>query len=79
MSLFLEYYLFLPKMVCKELQQIFLQNTMKPRILCLFNCVLHKRKINQNTLRFFIIERNRDTKFITILITEQQLPMYCVE
>jgi len=39
--------LFAPtKNVCKGLQQIFLQDTMEPKILGLFNCILHKRKLN---------------------------------
>jgi hypothetical protein len=68
---------------------------MEHKILCLFNCVLHKQKINQNTFRFSIIARNRDSKFkyiryqekiaederkiVIFLITGQQLLLYCVE
>jgi hypothetical protein len=40
-SLFLRNYLPPPERYAKRLQQIFFQDTMEPRNLCLFNCVLH--------------------------------------
>jgi hypothetical protein len=56
-SLFLRNYFPSPKRNAKSYkQQIFLQNTMEPRILYLFNCVLYKKKKkkkkNQNTFIF---------------------------
>jgi hypothetical protein len=59
----------------QRVQQIFFQDTMELRIFCLFNCILHKRKINQNTLRFSIIARDRNSKFKNIKYQGKEMKM----
>jgi hypothetical protein len=55
---------------------------MEPKYSMLFSCVLYKRKLNLNTLRFYIILRNRDLEFkvqnVSKKITEDERKLFCI-
>lgn len=58
-------------MVCKGLQQIFIQDTMESKKSMLFICFLHKQKMNTNTFRFSILSRSGkdlNSKILTCLV-----------